>query len=484
MKKIFSLDVVLVLVMSIVAYGYFYNGSDWNTNSRLSLVKAVVEQNRLEVNNYVGKDLQTKDLARLRGNYYSDKAIGSSLIGMVYYFPLYAISQLTGIPISTAIFKELLTFLVASLLCAFLAPFIYSYAKKVSNNPFLSLLVTAIICVGTPFYKYSTAYYGHTLAGLFLFTAFFIWFNIKEDEEIAPTKILISAYFLSYAVITEYPTAVLAACIGLYILYILWKRRSLFDYKIYLRLMIGAAIPVVLVMTYNMAAFHHPFKTGYGYEVLKTFAEGQSGGFMGIHPPNLVTLFYMTFHTTMGIFWQSPVLLLAVWGWVNMWKQARYRAELILSLALVLVYFLLMSGYYMWWGGAAFTPRSLIPVLPFFAIPLIFLAGKWQKALLGILAFISIAQMFIVTAASNHGIMAITENMLITSISTMFKQGSTLYNVYVPNFFIQAFMPNRGTEFFQLEGYASLIPFFLIELTLLAGFIATTKRNATIAPSL
>ncbi len=104
----------------------------------------------------------------------------------------------------------------------------------------------------------------------------------------------------------------------------------------------------------------------------------------------------MTVHPLMGIFWQSPVLLLAVAGWMTMWRLG-WRAEACLSFAVCVSYLALMSGYYNWSGGLAYTPRHLIPLFAVFAIPLAFVPQRWM-ALGWCLAAISIAQHLIAVA--------------------------------------------------------------------------------------
>lgn len=483
MKKTYLLELALVFIMALVAYGYFSTKADWNTSSRLSLVKAVVEQNRFEIDSYQGGDLFTKDAAKFLGHYYTDKAIGASLVGISFYLPLYTISKIFGSQIPIQVFKELITFLAISLLCAFLAPLLYSFVKKISMNSRFALLVTCGICFGTGLYTYSTFYYAHSLVALFLFVIFFIWFNIKDEEKISPLKIIISGYLMGYAVITEYPTILIVFGLGLYVLYVLWKKLRLFDLKVYARLLIGFAVPAVVAMLYNYAVFHNPFKTGYGYEMLPVFNEAQHSGLMGIGLPDLNVLFYMTFHPTMGVFWQSPFLLFAFIGWFRMWKDNRYRPEALLSFGIIFGYFLIMSGYYQWWGGAAFTPRGLLPVFPFWGIPLAFLVKKWEKYPMLILVFISIIQVLIVTATKvNNDLYAIMINMQNISINSMFQQPSTIYNGYLPTFLKQGFTPNRGREFLHLTGFSSLLPLLLIELSLLVIFFIISKRNAASPP--
>ncbi len=480
-KKAHSFEILLVFAMTLTAYGYFFDPTaDVNARSRLSLVKSLVEEARFEIDSFWKiSDLNTVDAAEFQGHYYSDKAIGSSLIGVEFYAPIYAIAQAQGHSISMKVFKELTTFLAISLICALLGPFLYSFLKKITGSYRYSLVIAIAICLGTPLYQYSTVYYGHALVGLFLFTVLLLWFNIKDEVQINPIKVLISGYLLGYAIITEYPTAIIALLLGLYILYILWTKRHLFDIKIYSLLLIGVLPPLLIALTYNYAVFHDPFKTGYSYEVIHQFREGQSVGIMGIGIPNLTVLFDMTLHPTMGIFWQSPFLLFAFMGWFQMWKNKQYRAEAILSFSIVLIYSLIMSGYYIWWGGIATTPRNLIPIFPFFCVPFAFIVKKWQKWVVLAFALISIAQTLILTGGQGR-IIAILEKMPDTSISTMFRQPSILYNGYLPEFLQGNLGENRAHEFLHLWGFAGLIPLAIIEAALLVLFLKITSNTQAI----
>ncbi len=486
MKNKHLLEISIVFVMILTAYGYFSIKGDWNTNSRLSMVKAVVEENHFEIDAYRGsKDFFTRDAAKVSDHYYSDKAIGASLIGIAFYFPIYGIERAFGSFLSVEVFKELMTFLVISLLCAFLGPLLYSFSKQICKDSRFALLLTVAICLGTGLYTYSAFYYAHSLVGLFLFVIFFIWFHIKNEDKINPIKVMISGYLMGYAIITEYPTAAIVCLLGLYILYVLWQKKHLSDIKIYARMLIGFAIPIILALIYNTLIFHGPFKTGYNYEMLPVFHEGHATGFMGIGWPDLKVIFYMTFHPTMGIFLQSPFLLFALIGWFRMWKGRQYRAEAILSFGVILGYFSLMSGYYQWWGSAAFMARNIIPAFPFWIIPLAFITQKWEKLTILFLTVISIIHVFIVTSTNiNNDFYAIMINMPKISINGMFQQPSTIYNGYLPSFLKQNLTPNRGQEFLHLKGFASLIPLGVIEAALLVFFlkITSTRKSPSAEP--
>lgn len=469
MQKTHAYEIVLVFLMALCAYGYFYTGLDWNSSSRLSMVKAVVDARRFQIELYSQKVMPTMDKALVDGHYYSDKPIGSALLGIEFYSVLSRLyHRLNGQAMPIDLFGDLTTFFAISLLCACLASLVYSFVKQVSSRRGFALLITAAVCFGTPFYPYGTAFYGHSLAGLMLFTAFFLWFSMRNEQSIGLIKVLSSGILLGYAFITEYQTALIIFLIGLYVLYVLWEKGQLLNWKIYGVLALGSFFPISIAMFYNYVIFKSPFATGYSFEAEPGFAAGQQGGFMGIGPPNPAVLFQMTFHTEMGLFWQSPVLLLALIGWFVLWRNSRYRAEALLAFAAILVYFTVVSGYYLWWGGGAFTPRDVIPSLPFFAIPLAFLPRKTQLVA-ALLTVVSIAQMLIVTASASTGLKEAIEWLTYHQMQGMFQK-SIIYEVYFHNFVAQSLAINRGQQFFGLSGFASLVPFVIVELALLGVF--------------
>lgn len=495
MKKATVWELILVFFVVLIGYGYFSpnayslpNGaavptSDWNANSRFDLVKAFVEYGRLDIDRYHrSQDLQTGDESYFNGHFYSDKAIGAALLGIEFYGPLFSISRSLEHDISIAVFEELIAFLAVSLICAFLAPLVYSFVKGISGSAGYALLITLAICLGTPFYFYSTVFYGHSLAGMFLFAAFFLWFHMKNEGRIKPAKTLISAGFLGYAFITEYTTGLIVILIGLYIFYVIWNLKKLLHAPVYIALALGFLAPLSLALLYNQAVFHNPFITGYSYAGLSRFSEMHSIGLLGIGWPDFTVLFYMTFHTTLGVFWQSPVLVLAFIGWVAMGRNSPYRAEALLSFGIILLYYIICSGNVAWWGGNAFTARITIPALPFFAIPLAFLPRKCYIPAI-ILTLVSVFQMFLVTASAPVYLETIINPISDGKYFGMFKN-SIIYDVYFWNFLAGKLNTNRGLELFGLRGWSSLLPLFVAEGVLLAVFnrAANIFRTTPVPP--
>jgi hypothetical protein len=464
-------EAIMVFVMVLLAYGYFSFGSnDWNVNSRLALVKAFVENGVFEIDAYhETRELGTNDKAYYNGHYYSDKAIGSSVSGAIAYYPIHWLYLLSGVPLSVHVFRELLTFIAVGLPAAFMAPFIFLLIRYITGSSIRGLFITLGIALGAPLFKYSTGYYGHSLAATALFFGFLIWFHARREKFASPQLAFVSAILFGFMVITEYPTVILLALVSPYILYTLYESGQLFDWKIYTAMAVGFMLPVCLVLYYNQSVFGSLFASGYSHEAREAFKSAHEQNLMGIGLPNLYNVWYQTFQPAFGIFWQSPILLLAFPGWFLMFRSREYRLEAGLSLVLIFSYILLFSGYYMWWGGQAFGPRHLIPILPIFALPLAFIPEKFLIPL-ALTTLVSVFQNLLLTASGTEGLGAYINTHLRPAWDAggiRQPYGMLVYDVALPNVLQGNLANNRGIDYLGLYGPASLLPWFLLEAGLL-----------------
>ena len=113
---------------------------------------------------------------------------------------------------------------------------------------------------------------------------------------------------------------------------------------------------------YNAYRFGSPLVTGY------QFSQGES-----FSTPPWIGFYGLLFSPFRGLFWFSPILLAAPFGIVRWW--ARHRWETLVALCLSGFYILLFSAWWMWWGGFAWGPRFLLPVVPFI---LLLTAPLWE----------------------------------------------------------------------------------------------------------
>src|SRR5262249_15197373 len=152
---------------------------------------------------------------------------------------------------------------------------------------------------------------------------------------------LVVGLLLGYAFITEYPSAIAGAAIATYVVTIPHRGRSLG-----LLMAVAALPPLAIAAIYNAICFGGPSRIGYanlaGPQALR---HGQAQGFFGITYPHLAALWGTTFSPYRGLFFLSPVLLLAVPGCLSLMRRIGWRAEGALC-AWVMVGFLLFNASY------------------------------------------------------------------------------------------------------------------------------------------
>jgi hypothetical protein len=195
-----------------------------------------------------------------------------------------------------------------------------------------------------------------------------------------------------------------------------------------------------------------------------------SQGFMGISWPRLEVLFYLTFHPAHGLFWQSPVLLIAMVGFFFIWRDKRYRLEGIIVLISFISLLLINAGYFLWWGGWSFGPRHLIPMLLFLAIPLV-LVPRRLIPLVIILAAISIGQMLIPLA----GRVLAPDDYFMQNAHLKFFGYSSIYTYSWQQLLDGHFAYSLLGKLLGLRNWMILLPNVLSILVVTAIFVITEK---------
>ncbi len=450
----------LVFLVLALAYAYFYMEPGSNGNTRLALTMAMVKDGTLNIDKYIASGYTTGDLALYQGKYYIDKAIGSSVLGAAAYYPIYNVLGWFGVTLVMAQEKHLLTLLVIGLPAAVAGTLMFMVGEYLSKSRFRAFVATLAVGLGTMYFPFSAIYFGHVLAASLLFGAFFIIFLIKIQPLRTRTLYLctfLAGLLLGLAFLTDMTTAVVILPLAAYYFYVLWTRKLLRRALAWVFPALGGLAPILLMVAYNLQVYGVPFVTGYEYLWNPAFKEGMAQGIMGIGLPKLPVLFYETFHPAQGLFWQSPVLIMALVGGFFMLRQKQFRAELAVAAFACVAYLLLNAGYYMWWGGHSFAPRNILPMLPFLSLPLVFVPRKAFPAVI-LLTVVSVAQMGIV-AASGTGV---TDDNYMELSSKGFFEYSSIYNYCLQKLIAGQFTWNMGSDFFGLKGWASLLPLSIV----------------------
>jgi 4-amino-4-deoxy-L-arabinose transferase-like glycosyltransferase len=470
----YSKRALLIFVFLAFMFGYYYQDPEANGNSRLGLTFAMIQERRLTIDSYYDAEgTRTIDFAFINGHHYTDKAIGTSVIGALFYAPIYLFMKLTKTQIDLMQIKFILTFLVIGIPSAFAGSLVYVLCETISGSRLRAYLATLAITLGTMVLPFSAIFFGHQLAGALLFCSFFLIFQLKLKPDLGQKwgYLFLIGFLLGTAFLTEYTTAVVILPLGLYYLYLLRERWSFRWFRsVILSFALGAFIPLIPMMIYNTLIFGNPFSIGYE-NLGNQFQVSMSQGFMGISWPRLEVLFYLTFHPAEGIFWQSPVLLMAMVGFFFLWHDKRYRLEGILVLIAFIAYLLINSGYFMWWGGWSFGPRQLIPMLLFLSIPLVLVPRRFIPLVI-ILAVISIGQMLIPLA----GNMLVPDNYFIQNAHLKLFGYSTIYGFSWQQLLKGYFAYNLGGKLLGLKSWMILLPNILSILVVTAIFLISEKH--------
>jgi hypothetical protein len=338
---------------------YMLNAQD---NSRLCLSQAIA-QGRLSNDRCFGLDH-----ALYKGHQYSDKAPGLSLVEV----PL---AEAVGLQPANELpphtwklwIIRVLTSGVFFLGCAFLVGRVSEGLAPGFGSP--SLVTFAL---GTLMMPFAAMNFDHVPAAFLGFSAFLLAWQRRP---------LAAGALAGTAVLFEYEAGAILVVVAVYLALTTRSARVAMTFA-------AATLPgLAALAAYDWAAFGAPWRLSYRY-VDNLFQPAQATGLFGIHLPTFYAA-QQVFIGRGGLIVASPVLVAACLGLVLLWQ--RHRAEAAACVAVVAIFVLLNSGYFLPYGGSP-GPRFLIPALPFLCLGL-GPAFARRPRLTAVLAAVSIASM-------------------------------------------------------------------------------------------
>ena len=384
-----------IAAIIVVSYAYFYAGTSANSNSRFDLVRAIVEQHTLRIDAY---QQNTGDKALWNGHYYSDKAPGQSLAAVPVVAVAHAALMAAGAnPLSRRsvwflnYLASIATVVLPSALSAACLYFICIWLGTSGDGALFAALCYAL---ATPMWAYGTAFLSHALTASCLVFAFAAAVALRQYRSPQQDILLGAAVglFGGWATISEFPAVIAAAILAILAVLHTCTAGAARVRRVTLAVTAAAFLCFSVLWVYQVAAFGSLFNLGYSHHA--TFAQTVHTGFFGVTYPKLNVLLHLLIGTRRGLLPLAPVLILAPFGFVTLWKKPNARSSALAAVAIAVYFLLFNASFRDWYGGWIYGPRYLSPGLPFLCLglaPLWMWARPWLRSVLLGFALIGVA---------------------------------------------------------------------------------------------
>jgi hypothetical protein len=326
-------------------------------------------------------------------HYYPSKAPLLSVVAVPIYRALEAWRR--PVPEEALIFFARLACIIlpSILLLIPLRRFLRAYVDPGTAN---AAVVT--YAFGTLAFSYSELFMSHQPTAVLLFACFYALWRIGRGEW-RHWGYAIAGSLAGLSVAAEYTAALGLLPLAVYGLVTAPGGRSGRIKALVLGL-IGTLPPALALGWYHWAAFGHPLESGYRYLNDAAYQGWHLGGFLGIRVPDPRALVLSYFSPLRGLFILSPFLLLGVIGLLPRFWRSGARAELGVSLALLVLYTYFTSSFsYESWGWTT-GPRHLTPLVPFLLLPaaLVIEAARTRPAAAGVISGLLVLSILITSA--------------------------------------------------------------------------------------
>jgi len=358
-----------IFILTFVTYAWFFGGGGWNQNAHFDLTRALVERQTFHIDGY---RVNSGDIAwsNVSGQWhaYSNKPPGLPFLAAIPYAAIYHLERALHVPLDSwkwmTINVYLLTLIVVATSGAGIAVVLFRWARR-HGDAAQAVLIALIGGLATIVLPYSQLFFSPVPAALFLLLAFVV---LDERSWLAGAAAGVAGLCFYICI----PAAAVLAIAA---------RRNAWKF-------IAAGLPFgALLAWYHTACFGAPWRTS--LETAQNFTE--KGLLLGLFRtyPTKQALWGLTFSEYRGLFFVSPVLLLAA---IGLFRMRRRDAAIVVSV--FAIFLLMVASFNGWEGGSSFGPRHILPAIPLLVLPLTFVRARW----LVLPAIVSVAINLLATA--------------------------------------------------------------------------------------
>lgn len=370
-----SAGLLLALMVFATAAWFHHPAPGWNVNSRLALTVALVERGSVRVDDLVapGSDYETNDVAEFGGHAYSDKIIGTSLLGVPALAALRAVEAGRGAPFPVGVRRHVVTAFSVGLTAAAAAFLLFRLMLLWGAPAGMGVGGAALVAgggwLGTMLTPYSTLFMSYAPAVMFLLWALWVFEVRPPPDGPSARRWFAVGLLLGCAVLCEYTAAMAAGLAWLYMVSAAPRRAWRAWPSV-----VGGLIAIAPFLAYTWSIFGR-FAIPYQYGRMDLFREQMALGFMGLGRPRAAVAALVTVLPYRGIFVHSPLLVLGLVGALAaLWRGGTpARRAALLCVMVAVAHLVFNSAYYMWWGGWSFGARHMLIALPFLLLPVAFI---------------------------------------------------------------------------------------------------------------
>lgn len=437
-------------LLIFLAYVYFFQTYptfiSTNEHSRFLLTSAIVDYGTIRIDEPMKVFGNTQDKATFHGAFYSDKAIGLSLMAVPPYLAWKAVGSVLDIHPKVKWILLYLRIVCVTIPFLLFVPLLGGFWQEIGADRRTILAAECIFLFGTIAYTYAVQFVSNALAGMFLFSSFCFLHRAHKNAVLCGKYLLLGGCSAGIALLLEYTAALPAALLALYA-FVVAPKKALIWFSA------GIGIFVVILLGYNYAIFGTPFDVTYHHMADEAHSQELAGGVFGFSLPSPAVLFKILLGPERGLFFFCPILLLAFPGFYYFFRKNEFRLEAALCAAIAAGLCLMISGMGNWHAGWAFGPRYLAPAIPFLMTLVVICmseprvrssaVGNWTISLLAVLSIM------IVTAST------------ITFPFAFPEMRNPLFHLTIPIFLRGDFSENLG-QTLGLSPFGSVILFCTI----------------------
>src|ERR1700722_1170091 len=330
----------LLVVLVVVPYPYFPIIRSPNEGSRLYQARAIVDDGTFALDGELRRYGQMGDLSHSERGYFPNKAPGASILGAGVYWIARLFVGGEGSRISNETLQYLLRLFCSAvptlLLLYFLRPLLWRWA----GDGVAADLALVAYTLGSLAYTYGLLYFGHQLTAVCLMGSFLAIEASRRKPTGEIWLVALAGFLAGAAILVEYPGALAALPLGLYVLWTFPRR-----WQGVLAFGLGSLPPQILLLWYHKVCFGSPFAIGYRNNVSAQFNQWTSRGFMGVSTPTWEGFWGSLISPARGLFIFSPFLLLAFYGIARAWKQPDLKRPAILIAVMAVLYLLFAASF-------------------------------------------------------------------------------------------------------------------------------------------